>query len=145
MTLTEPKTALAGVRLEISFARSRPSIATFNAVSVPSRSLGRSEFGVMAESCGGEEAQLKLEASCTWAVSSHERIALYAENVGTAQHRQTPSHKYRTRFRSLPDEVNGPLVPRPSFVPGLSRGLSKHSLNLRPFSTFNFWYVDRIT
>jgi hypothetical protein len=36
-TPTEPKTALAGVMLEISFARFRPSIATFNAEMAPSR------------------------------------------------------------------------------------------------------------
>ena len=36
-TLTEPKTAFAGVILEISFARFMVSIATFNEESVPPR------------------------------------------------------------------------------------------------------------
>ena len=38
--LAEPKTALAGVMLAISFARSRASMSTFNAEMVPSHSLG---------------------------------------------------------------------------------------------------------
>jgi hypothetical protein len=40
-TLTEPKTALAGVTLDIFLAMPRPSIATINAERRPSRSLGR--------------------------------------------------------------------------------------------------------
>jgi len=39
--LTEPKTALAGVILETSFARFMVSMATFNEESVPSRPFGR--------------------------------------------------------------------------------------------------------
>ena len=38
--LAEPKTALAGVILETSFARFKASITTFNAETVPSCSLG---------------------------------------------------------------------------------------------------------
>jgi len=39
--LTDPKTALAGVMLETSFARFMASMAMFNEVRVPSRLLGR--------------------------------------------------------------------------------------------------------
>ena len=38
-TLTEPKTALAGVMLEISFARFMASVAAFKDVRTPSRLL----------------------------------------------------------------------------------------------------------
>ena len=41
ITLTEPKTALTGVTLEISFTRFRVSMAAFNAEIAPSRSSGR--------------------------------------------------------------------------------------------------------
>jgi len=41
ITLTDPKTALAGVILETSFARFMVSMATFNAEMAPSRSFGR--------------------------------------------------------------------------------------------------------
>ena len=54
-TLTEPKTALAGVILEISFARFKASIATFNAEIAPSRSLGRLDPAFMVETQGGGE------------------------------------------------------------------------------------------
>jgi hypothetical protein len=49
MMLTAPKT---GVTLEISFARFRPSMATFNAVSVLSCSLYRWEFEDIVEGRG---------------------------------------------------------------------------------------------
>jgi hypothetical protein len=39
-TLAEPKTALAGVMLEISFARFRASMAMFNIEREPSRPFG---------------------------------------------------------------------------------------------------------
>ena len=47
--LTEPKTAFAGVTLEISFARFRASMATFMVVRVLSRPLDRWDFGAIAE------------------------------------------------------------------------------------------------
>ena len=49
--LAEPKTALAGVMLEASFARFKASMRTFNAEMVPSRSLGRG-LGFMVETGG---------------------------------------------------------------------------------------------
>jgi hypothetical protein len=59
ITLTEPKTALAGVMLETSFARFMASIAMFNDERVTSRR--RWDFASMVETrgscekrCGGE-------------------------------------------------------------------------------------------
>ena len=43
-TLTEPKTAFAGVMLEISFARFRTSMATFNVERTLRRPFGRWEI-----------------------------------------------------------------------------------------------------
>ena len=54
-TLTEPKTALAGVMLDISFARFKASMATFNADIAPSRSLGRWDPAFMVETRGSGE------------------------------------------------------------------------------------------
>ena len=47
MMLTEPKTALAGVMLDISFARFKVSMATFNEERVNSRGFCRREWGFM--------------------------------------------------------------------------------------------------
>ena len=49
ITLTEPKTALAGVMLEISLARFKASMAAFNAETAPSRSLGLWDLASMVE------------------------------------------------------------------------------------------------
>ena len=59
ITLTVPKTALAGVMLDASFARFKASTATFNAVIVPSRSLGRWDPAFMVETrgCGERTVQ----------------------------------------------------------------------------------------
>ena len=56
ITLTEPKTALAGVMLEASFARFKASMAVFNTETTPSCSLGRwdSVFIVEVEVAGRE-------------------------------------------------------------------------------------------
>ena len=48
-TLTDPKTAFAGVTLDTSFARFIASIAVFNAERAPSRRFGWREFESMAE------------------------------------------------------------------------------------------------
>jgi len=50
--LTEPNTALAGVTQEISFARLRVSIATFNEERELSRPLGLRELGSMGKARG---------------------------------------------------------------------------------------------
>ena len=50
--LAEPKTALAGVILETSFARFNASINTFNADMVPSCSLGCWVLGSIVETGG---------------------------------------------------------------------------------------------
>ena len=52
ITLTEPKTALAGLILEGSFARVVASIAAFKAEITPSRSLGRWDMVSMVETSG---------------------------------------------------------------------------------------------
>jgi len=49
ITLTVPKTALAGVMLEISFARFMASMAAFNGERAPSRRSGRWDVVVMVE------------------------------------------------------------------------------------------------
>ena len=54
-TPTEPKTALAGVIVEASFARFKASMAAFNVETAPSRSLGRLEGSAMV---------VKTEGSC---------------------------------------------------------------------------------
>jgi len=46
---TDPKTALAGVMLESSLARFRPSMATSNEERIPSRPLRRWDLSVMVE------------------------------------------------------------------------------------------------
>jgi len=59
ITLTEPKTAWAGVILESSFARFKASIAPFSTEIVLSRSLGSRDSASMVEtrsSCGGNRA-----------------------------------------------------------------------------------------
>jgi hypothetical protein len=58
VTLTELKTAFAGVTLEISFARFRPSMARFNAERVPSRPLGWWEL-VAIEACDSWEKAVR--------------------------------------------------------------------------------------
>ena len=47
--VTEPKTALAGVMLETSFARFRVSMATFSKERAPSRPFGRWDLAAMVE------------------------------------------------------------------------------------------------
>jgi len=54
-TLTEPKTALAGVMLEISFARFMASMAAFNGEIAPSRRSGRLDVVAMVEARGSCE------------------------------------------------------------------------------------------
>ena len=53
-TLTEPKTALAGVLLEISFARLKTSMKPFNAEVTSPRSLGCWDSVSMVETQMGE-------------------------------------------------------------------------------------------
>ena len=48
-TATVPKTALAGVMLEIFSARSMASMAAFNVETAPSRPVGRWDFVAMVE------------------------------------------------------------------------------------------------
>ena len=61
-TLTEPKTALAGVTLETSFARFMASIATFNDERTPSRRSCRWESGSMVEGQGRGERRCCRQA-----------------------------------------------------------------------------------
>ena len=51
-TLTEPKTAFAGVTLDISFARFIASMDTFNVETRPPRPLGRREVVAIVKSGG---------------------------------------------------------------------------------------------
>ena len=62
----EPKTAFAGVMSPTSFAKLRPSMATFNAERIPSRPFSCCELSVMVEmrgsckegvGCGGCEEE----------------------------------------------------------------------------------------
>ena len=59
ITLTEPKTALAGVILESSFARFKASINAFSAEIVLSRPLGRWDLASMVGTRGGCEARFR--------------------------------------------------------------------------------------
>ena len=54
-TLTVPKTALAGVTLETSFARFMTSMAASDEERTPFRSFGRWDLVLMAESWGSWE------------------------------------------------------------------------------------------
>jgi len=58
-TLTEPKTALAGVIVEISFARFKVWMATFNEERVPSRPFGFCELLAMTQSKRGCEKTMR--------------------------------------------------------------------------------------
>ena len=60
-TLTEPKAALAGVMLDISFARFKASMATFNGEIVPSRSFGRWDLASMVRIRGSYEKTARCE------------------------------------------------------------------------------------
>ena len=53
--LTEPKTALAGVTLEISFARLRASMARFSVERTPSGPFGRWDLVAIVETQDGWE------------------------------------------------------------------------------------------
>ena len=55
ITLTEPKMVLAGVILESSLARSKASMAAFNAEIAPSRPLGRWDSTSMVKTRGSRE------------------------------------------------------------------------------------------
>jgi len=58
--LTDPKTALAGVMLEISFARFMASMAMFNEEMVPSRPFDRWGLASIVETrCGGKNMVLR--------------------------------------------------------------------------------------
>ena len=61
--LTEPKTALAGVMLETSFARFSVSMATFSEERAPSRPLCRWNLATMAQTQGSCEKTV-LRAGC---------------------------------------------------------------------------------
>ena len=61
ITLTEPKTALAGVILESSFARFKTSMDPFNAEIAPSRPFGRRDSISMAETRDGCERTVQRE------------------------------------------------------------------------------------
>jgi len=60
-TLTVPKTALAGVMLETSFARFKASMAIFSEERTPSRPFGRWEPGAMAGMQGRGEEGVRRE------------------------------------------------------------------------------------
>jgi len=60
--LTDPKTALAGVMLEISFARFMASIAMFNEERVPSRPFGRWDLAAIVKIQRGGEKAVSREA-----------------------------------------------------------------------------------
>ena len=61
ITPTEPKTALAGVTLESSFARFNASMDAFNTRIVPSRPLGRWDSASMVETRGSGEGTVQCE------------------------------------------------------------------------------------
>ena len=63
ITANEPKTALAGVALEISFARFEASMSTFKAERIPSRSFGRWEFVAIVETRGSREKAVWTKAA----------------------------------------------------------------------------------
>ena len=62
ITLTEPKTAPAGVILESSLARFKASIAVFNVEIAPSRPLGRWDLSSMVETRGNCERTVRCES-----------------------------------------------------------------------------------
>ena len=61
ITLTEPKTAFAGVILESSLARFKASMTAFNAEIAPSRPLGRWDPPSMVETRGSRERTARRE------------------------------------------------------------------------------------
>ena len=79
--MTEPNTALAGEMQEISFARSRASMATFNEERAPSRGFGRWGFVSMVEARDGDSARepnaIRHERPKGWShIASPARIRL---------------------------------------------------------------------
>ena len=62
-TLTEPKTTVAGVMLESSFAKFRPSMATLSEEKTPSRPFGRWDLSVMVETQGSCEKAVRRGGS----------------------------------------------------------------------------------
>ena len=59
MTTTEPKAALAGVILEASLARFKPSMVTFNTETMLPRPLGRWDSTFMVKTRGGGERTVR--------------------------------------------------------------------------------------
>jgi len=57
--LTEPKTALAGVMLESSFARFSPLMATSSEERTPSHPFGRLDLSAMVETQGSREKAVR--------------------------------------------------------------------------------------
>ena len=62
-TLTDPKTAFAGVMLEVSFARFRDLMATANAEGTPSRPFGRWELVAIVDNRGDCEKAVRKKPS----------------------------------------------------------------------------------
>jgi len=62
-TPTEPNTALAGVMLESSFARFKPSMATSSEERTPSRPFGRWDLSTMVERNARERCDVKAVKS----------------------------------------------------------------------------------
>ena len=73
--LTEPKTALAGVKLEASFATFRVSMSTFSAERTRSRAFGRWELVAMIETQGSRE-------KAVWRAGCEERPGPYWVFIG---------------------------------------------------------------
>ena len=61
---TEPNTALAGVILEISFARFSPSMATFSEERAPSRPFGCWDLAAMAKTQDSCEKAVRRGQGC---------------------------------------------------------------------------------
>ena len=61
ITLTVPKTALAGAILAISFARFKVSMAAFNAETVLSRPLGRCDLASIVEAGSSGERIVRCQ------------------------------------------------------------------------------------
>ena len=74
--LSEPKTAKAGVMLDSSFARFRPSTATFSEERTPSRHFGRWELSAMVET----------QSSCKKAVRRGDYGERIRALVGVSSH-----------------------------------------------------------
>ena len=85
---TEPKTALAGVMLETSFARFMASMATFNEERVPARLFDRWNFASMVQSqCGDKMTVTAGRAGCEERPATKDGRQLCHDTLGASLER----------------------------------------------------------